>query len=143
MKLTIKDYMLFDGFFFAVFLVGLAGPVTIYLGYKLLMKGISGGFEFTANMKGTTLALASASPGLFVILCGTAITLSAMYLMKMWDRSSQPPKDVEKEIEVEKNVDALCPFCGERLASSRARQCLSCSMAWYDPDNPKKLNPNK
>ena len=32
-----------------------------------------------------------------------------------------------------------CPYCGESLATSRAKQCLVCLMDWHDPDNVRRL----
>ena len=28
-----------------------------------------------------------------------------------------------------------CPYCGRLLATHRAKQCLTCSMDWHDPQN--------
>lgn len=32
-----------------------------------------------------------------------------------------------------------CPYCGESLKTSLAKQCAHCLMDWHDEDNPKKL----
>ena len=32
-----------------------------------------------------------------------------------------------------------CTFCGGRLRTSLARQCLECGMDWHDPDRPRRL----
>lgn len=36
---------------------------------------------------------------------------------------------------------APCPFCGEALRTSRAKQCRHCGRDWRDPDQVIPLNP--
>ena len=55
------------------------GYLFTYLGYKLLLKGISGAFKFSAGYKGVTADVISASPGIFFTLAGTIIIAFALY----------------------------------------------------------------
>jgi hypothetical protein len=55
-------------------LVGLAGPLSIYFGYRLILLGVvENGFKFTAGMSAWELGLAGSSPGLLLALFGTFI----------------------------------------------------------------------
>jgi hypothetical protein len=60
-------------YFILVWMIALSGPVAIILGFILCYLGLAGHFEFTAKMEGLEFALAGASPGLFLALCGTVI----------------------------------------------------------------------
>jgi hypothetical protein len=64
---TYKIVILVVGFLFA------------FLGYKLFLKGISGGFKLSAEYKGVKADLISASPGIFFILTGTIIIGIGLY----------------------------------------------------------------
>ena len=33
----------------------------------------------------------------------------------------------------------ICSYCGGRLRSPRAKQCLECGMDWHDVANPRRL----
>jgi hypothetical protein len=64
---TYKVVALVVGFLFA------------FLGYKLLVKGVSGEFKFSAEYKGVKADLISASPGIFFILTGTIVIGITLY----------------------------------------------------------------
>ena len=90
-------------------LVGLAGGgvLIIYLGYLLILKGTSGGFSFTSNMKGWELGLASTSPGLFVVLCGTLICLLiAWKALRLAGEELRGPNERGRENILEKTLEA-------------------------------------
>lgn len=49
------------------------------LGYNLLLKGITGEFKFSTELRGAKADLVSASPGTFFILVGTIIVGIGIY----------------------------------------------------------------
>jgi hypothetical protein len=49
------------------------------LGYALFLQGVKGEFNFGMELKGAKATMASASPGLFLILMGTAIISVGLY----------------------------------------------------------------
>jgi hypothetical protein len=49
------------------------------MGYMLLIKGITGEFKFSAQLKGGKADLVSASPGIFFILMAAAIIAFGLY----------------------------------------------------------------
>ena len=55
------------------------GYLVAKLGYNLLIKGITGEFKFSAELKGTKADLASASPGIFFILMAAVIISIGLY----------------------------------------------------------------
>jgi hypothetical protein len=85
---TYKIAILVVGFLFA------------FLGYKLLIKGISGGFKLSAEYKGIKADLISASPGIFFILTGTIIISIGLYKGLTFEEErtiGPPPSSVSKE----------------------------------------------
>ena len=62
-------------FYFAaiVLILLLSGVLPIILGFVLCYLGLSGHFEFTAELHGIKFAIAAVSPGLGVALCGPAM----------------------------------------------------------------------
>lgn len=67
---------------------GFVGAGTIYLGYRLILFGTTNSFNFTSDLKGWKLGLASTSPGLFLVLCGAAICLYVVRLLAKIDHRS-------------------------------------------------------
>ncbi|QEC75866.1 hypothetical protein [Mucilaginibacter ginsenosidivorax] len=61
------------------------GYLIVRLGYKLISAGVTGKFNFTADMKGTKLGLASSSPGLLFVLLGTFLIGYAIKVDKSVD----------------------------------------------------------
>lgn len=57
-------------YFAAIFVLLLSGPLAVILGFVLCCLGLSGYFEFTANLHGLSFAMAGATPGLFFAACG-------------------------------------------------------------------------
>lgn len=55
------------------------GLVSIYLGYKLFIKGIEGSSSLVGEFKITKLSLRNASPGLFFVLFGAFIILTGVF----------------------------------------------------------------
>ena len=55
------------------------GYLIVRLGYNLFIKGVTGKFKFTAEIKGAKTHLISASPGLFLILMGTIVVGIGLY----------------------------------------------------------------
>ncbi len=55
------------------------GFLFAFLGYKLFIRGITGGFKLSAEYKGIKADLISASPGIFFILTGTIIISIVIY----------------------------------------------------------------
>ena len=54
------------------------GYLICKLGYKLFIKGITGGFKLHANIEDSKLDLVSASPGLFFILMGAILIATSI-----------------------------------------------------------------
>ena len=75
--------------FLVLAIYGLIGVGEIYLGYKLILIGTTNGFNFTSDLKGWKLGLASTSPGLFLVFCGSVISLYALRLLARLD-STEP-----------------------------------------------------
>jgi hypothetical protein len=69
------------------------GYLFVKLGYKLLVKGISGDFKFSAEYKGVKADVVSASPGIFFILMGTIIVGIALYKGVLIDSAHQQSKE--------------------------------------------------
>lgn len=84
----------------AAFCVALAGPLTIYLGYKLLIMGIvSNQFNFTANLKGIQLAIAGSCPGLVIAALGSYVTTKGYkFLAKLILNNFGTTQNKDKEI---------------------------------------------
>ena len=74
----------------------LIGYLFVKLGYKLLVKGVTGEFKFQGEIKGIKADLVSASPGLFFILMGTIIV--GIGLFKGISIESVYPKDFNSEV---------------------------------------------
>jgi hypothetical protein len=64
------------------------GFLFTYLGYKLLLRGVSGGFKFSAAYKGAKADVISASPGIFFTLTGTIIIGIGLYKGFMLEATS-------------------------------------------------------
>ena len=64
---------------YLIFLGMIAGFVSIYLGYKLFIKGIDGSATMEGEVRKIKLSLRNASPGLFFALFGTFMLLLGIY----------------------------------------------------------------
>jgi tetratricopeptide (TPR) repeat protein len=56
-----------------------AGFTSIYLGYKLFLKGIDGSASFEGEIKKVKLSLRNAAPGLFFALFGASVIVAGIY----------------------------------------------------------------
>jgi predicted Zn-ribbon and HTH transcriptional regulator len=57
---------------------------------------------------------------------------AGQYRVQFDTHVNQPTKDLCTRI-------AVCPECGYKLRSKKARQCPNCLLDWHDPENPKNL----
>jgi hypothetical protein len=78
----------------------LIGYLTIRLGYKLILAGVKGEFNFSAKYEGKEAALVSSSPGLLFVLLGIILIAYAMFLTKteQYDTHTSKATAVKKEI---------------------------------------------
>jgi|EndMetStandDraft_4_1072995.scaffolds.fasta_scaffold00316_6 hypothetical protein len=81
------------------------GYLIVRLGYKLISAGVTGKFNFTADMKGTKLGLASSSPGLLFVLLGTILIGYAIKVDKSVDytKSVNPANEDGASLIIKKN----------------------------------------
>jgi hypothetical protein len=70
-------------FFKLVVLV--AGVLITWMGYSLMVKGVTGEFKFSANYHGLKSGLASASPGLLFLLLGVLLLITAVFKDKPFE----------------------------------------------------------
>jgi hypothetical protein len=61
-----------------VFVAVIGGIYSIFLGYRLLIKGITDEFKLKSDLKGFKADLVSVSPGLFFALIGLIIIWAAL-----------------------------------------------------------------
>jgi hypothetical protein len=97
------------------------GYLIARLGHDLLIKGVSGSFQFHSQLKGATADLVSASPGLFFIFM--AAVLIAVGVLK------------DKPFETTVTMESL-QSAGERSVSEPARQQKP-ELPDAPPDNPE------
>lgn len=85
----------------------LIGLISIYLGYKLFIKGIEGSSSFDGKMHKIKLSLRNASPGLFFALFGAFIVITGVYKKEI--HSNTKYKDGKKisESYIEKGSDEI------------------------------------
>jgi len=57
----------------------LVGYLFARLGFALFLRGVTGEFKFSADIKGLKADLVSVSPGLFLILMGTIVLCVTLY----------------------------------------------------------------
>jgi hypothetical protein len=57
----------------------LVGYLFARLGYTLFLKGVTGEFKFSTDIRGVKADLASVSPGLFLILMGAIVLCITIY----------------------------------------------------------------
>jgi hypothetical protein len=69
----------------------LIGYLFARLGYDLLLKGVTGSFKFSTELKGIKADLISASPGLFFIIMGAVIVSIGLYRGLTIDVRPGPP----------------------------------------------------
>ncbi len=81
----------------------LIGYLIAKLGYELLVKGITGGFKFHAELKGTKADLISASPGIFFIFLATVLITIAVIKDKPFRTNVQGVIDTQAETTGHKN----------------------------------------
>jgi hypothetical protein len=62
-----------------------AGVLITWMGYKLMVKGVTGEFKFSSDFKGLKSGLASASPGLLFLLLGVMLLLAAVLKDKRFE----------------------------------------------------------
>ena len=63
------------------------GGISIWLGYRLFIMGVTGEFDFYGDLTGFTAKLASASPGVFFALLGAIIIICAVRQRKRLDET--------------------------------------------------------
>ena len=61
------------------------GLIITWMGYKLLVKGVTGEFNFKSNFNGFTSDLASASPGLLFVVLGSSLIAFAVLKDKKFE----------------------------------------------------------
>ena len=80
-------------YFAAVVALALTVPMSVIFGFVLCYLGLAGHFEFTANLKGLSFALAGASPGLFFVVCAPIlwwVLLDSKLLPKLMSDPQKP-----------------------------------------------------
>jgi hypothetical protein len=73
----------------------IAGVFITWMGYKLMVRGITGEFKFSANFRGLKSGLASASPGLLFLLLGVLLLIVAVFKDKPFE--TEGPKSPEHQ----------------------------------------------
>ncbi|MEY2564944.1 MAG: hypothetical protein QOH88_3137 [Verrucomicrobiota bacterium] len=63
----------------------LAGVFITWMGFKLMVLGITGEFKFSASFRGVKSGLASASPGLLFLLLGVFLLAIALFKDKPFE----------------------------------------------------------
>lgn len=80
------------------------------LGYNLLLKGITGQFTFSANIKGAKADVVSASPGIFFILMATILICIAVVKDKPFStKMSMGNQDIVSTAEQQSNSEPKKP----------------------------------
>ena len=69
----------------------LVGYLFARLGYALFLQGVKGEFNFGMELKGAKATMASASPGLFLILMGSTIVSIGLYKGLDFEIARTPP----------------------------------------------------
>jgi len=67
----------------------LGGIYCLYLGHDLLLKGVTGEFDFSFGFQGAKGKLASASPGLFFVLIGAIIIIFVVRAKETYKTSDE------------------------------------------------------
>lgn len=90
------------------------GYKVVKLGYNLMIEGVNGNFNFTAEYKGIKAGLLSASPGLLFLTLGIGLMIFSIYVdkgIKTIDESKQELVDSIKvnhqKIKVDNPNDSL------------------------------------
>ncbi|MDI9880758.1 hypothetical protein [Flectobacillus longus] len=90
------------------------GYKVVKLGYNLMIEGVKGNFNFTAEYKGVKAGLLSASPGLLFLTLGIGLMIFSIYVdkgTKTVDKSKQEFIDSVKvkhhKIKIDNPKDSL------------------------------------
>lgn len=104
-----QQFWLIVANFSAILLVKLSlifiAAMTIFLGYKLLVKGVKGEFKFKTEMQGIKADLVSASPGTFFVFLGVIVLITAIQTRYSIPIGQEISNDVNKDITEKKSED--------------------------------------